>query len=188
MRRFLPNGCRADQSRGGPWQEGGAATRRPPNESRPRTRGPCPGRGEGATNDCVRSAKSASVWSALTASCASVQSARVRIQSARVCVQSARVRVSVRVGGRLHCADPRRLVWCIAAGDRPSRLRRSSCVACLRAGGACQRPTLPTVPGAGSGLCCGFESRYPKIVENHTRWTGPCFSGHLCVCVLGPRL
>ena len=25
----------------------------------------------------------------------------------------------------------------------------------------------------GAASCCGFESRYPKIVENHTRWTGP---------------
>uniref|UniRef100_A0A8C4QWF1 HIG1 domain-containing protein n=1 Tax=Eptatretus burgeri TaxID=7764 RepID=A0A8C4QWF1_EPTBU len=38
MRRFLPNRCRAYQSRGGPWQEGGAATRHPPNGSRPRER------------------------------------------------------------------------------------------------------------------------------------------------------
>ena len=42
MRHFPPNGRRADQSQGGPWQEGGAATRRPPNGSRPRTRGPHP--------------------------------------------------------------------------------------------------------------------------------------------------
>ena len=27
----------------------------------------------------------------------------------------------------------------------------------------------------GATSCCGFESRYPKIVENHTRWTGPSY-------------
>ena len=42
MRHFLPNGRRADQSRDGPSQEGGAATRRPPNGSRQQGSGLCP--------------------------------------------------------------------------------------------------------------------------------------------------
>ena len=44
MRHFPANGRRADQSRGGPLQEGGAATRGLPNESRPRMSGPRPRR------------------------------------------------------------------------------------------------------------------------------------------------
>ena len=44
MRDFAANGGRADQSRGSPLQEGGAVTRSPSNESRPRMSEPRPRR------------------------------------------------------------------------------------------------------------------------------------------------
>ena len=53
MRHFAANGRRADKSRGGPLQEGGAATRGPPNESRPRMSGPRPRRRKGKKEERI---------------------------------------------------------------------------------------------------------------------------------------
>ena len=57
MCHFPPNGRRADKSRGGPSQEGGAVTRHPPNGSRRRGSGPRPKNDGKRIEDCVPSAR-----------------------------------------------------------------------------------------------------------------------------------
>ena len=77
--------------------------------------------------------------------------------SAADCI--ARIR-GVSSGALLRAVDP------LNSGDH---LVSSACEPEERANARRYPPYL--VLGAAS--CCGFESRYPKIVENHTRWTGP---------------
>jgi len=195
---FPPNRRRADQSRGGPWQEGGATTRRRPNESRPRTRGPRPGRGEGATNDCVQSAKSASVWSVqLLLECASslLECASSLIECVSLSGSAADCIARIQASRLVHCCrrstiSTREIISCHLPASRrsvptPDATLRTWCLERPRVAGSSPVTPRSSRTTRGGQVQASFSSLSPSSLradEVHL-FLGIC----VCVCVsLGP--